>query len=206
MLPLIFLSLLNLNNRLEVEVWVDKEDCVYYPGENLKIFFRASEDCFVSVYDIEVGGRENLLFPLEGEDGWIEKDRVYELPPSGADYDYAINGPEGVETIVCLASTKQSPGLIDEDPDVVREAVEIFIKEPEPAKLRIITTPKNCRIYIIRLDTDEEEYIGRTPRTIVMMPGEYRVRIKKFRYRTLTRRVVLGPGSKRRVFVRLWRY
>ncbi len=203
---LLLLSLLNANQALEIDVWFDREDPVYYPTDNLKIFFRANQDCYCAVYNIEIGGRENMLFPLEGESGWIKADRTYELPPDAADYDYVVGGPEGTETIVVIASPTRLPDLLDEGPDVVRETAEIYIEEPEPAVLRIISTPGNCRIYITAVEFDDGEYRGTAPRTIVLRPGEYVVKITKFGYRTLTRRIWLEPGERRRVFVKLIPY
>jgi hypothetical protein len=117
-----------------------------------------------------------------------------------------IEGPEGVESIIAVASKERLPELDDEGKDIVTKVVEIHIEEPEPAKLRIISTPKNCRIYITDVDTGEEEYIGKSPRTIGIRPGQYRVRIKKFGYRTLIRKIWLDPGERRRVFVKLIPY
>lgn len=207
MFPIMLLSLLVLQySPLNIDVWVDKEEAIYYTTENLKIFFRTGQDCYVAVYDIEVGGREYLLFPLEGENGWVEAGEIYELPTETADYDYVISGPEGIETIVVVGSRERLPGLNDEGPDVVREAIEIFVKEPEPGKLRIISTPDNCRIYISEAEYGDQEYIGEAPRTIVLRPGEYIVKIKKSGYRTLTRKIWLEPGERRRIFVKLKPY
>ncbi|MCK4251462.1 DUF4384 domain-containing protein [candidate division WOR-3 bacterium] len=207
MFPIMLLSLLVLQyGPLNIDVWVDKEEAIYYTTENLKVFFRTDQDCYVAVYDIEVGGREYLLFPLEGEDGWVEAGKTYELPSETADYDYVLSGPEGIETIIVVGSKARLPDLNDEGPDIVREAIEIFVKEPEPGKLRIISTPENCRIYITEIESDDQEYIGKAPRTIVLRPGEYIVKIKKLGYRTLTRRIWLEPGEPRRMFVKLRRY
>jgi len=206
MVFLLLLTLLNANQALEIEVWFDREDPVYYPTDNLRVFFQANQDCYCAVYNIEIGGRENMLFPLEGESGWIEAHRTYELPPDTADYDYVVGGPEGTETIVVVASLDRLPDLSDKGTDVVREAAEIYIQEPEPALLRIISTPVNCRIHITAVEFDDSEYRGTAPRTIVLRPGEYVVKITKFGYRTLTRRIWLEPGERRRVFVKLIPY
>ncbi len=203
---MILFCLLTVNDPLAIDIWVDKEDATYYPTENLKVFFQTNQDCFIAVYNIEVGGRENLLFPLEDDKGWVDASRTYELPPETADYDYVISGPEGIETIVAIASAEQLPTLHDEVSGAVREAVEIYIKEPEPANLRLISTPKDCRIYITEVESDEQEYVGETPRTIVLRPGDYVVQIKKSGYRTLSRRIWLDPGERRRVFVKLKPY
>ncbi|MEO0215936.1 MAG: DUF4384 domain-containing protein [candidate division WOR-3 bacterium] len=192
-----------LRDSLNVDVWFNKDEPIYYPGEKLKVFFKANKDCYIAVYDIEVGGRETLLFPQPGDKGLVHANQVYELPPEDADFDYEITGPEGTERIVVLASQKSLPKLEELGGGVIKEEIEINIEEPEPAKLRIISTPRRCRIYIEDVNTGEEVYIGVTPRTIVLKPGEYVVRIKKTGYLTLQRRIRLDPDEKRRIYARL---
>lgn len=200
------LSLFALTSTLDIDVWVDRDEAIYQPTENLHVYFRANQDCFVAVYNIEHGGRVTRLFPPEEDNGWVEAGHVYQLPPESADYDYVIEGPEGTETIIAVASKDRLPGLHEEDPDVVRTSVEIFIEEPEPSALRIISTPDDSRIFITEIFSGDEEYVGRTPRTIILRPGEYIVTVKKLGYRTLTRRIWLDPGERRRVFVKLTAY
>ncbi|MGQ9817264.1 MAG: DUF4384 domain-containing protein [bacterium] len=190
------------NGQLDIDLWLNKEETVYLPGERLKIFFRVDKDCYVAVYDIDVGGRENLLFPQPGGNGFVQANKVYELPGPDADFDYEITGPEGMEKIILLASIEELPDLSDTI-WASRKEIEISIEEPEPAKLRIISTPEKCRIYIKEVITGKQIYVGKTPRTIVLKPGEYIVEIKKFGYHTTKRRIFLEPNEKRRVYVSL---
>jgi hypothetical protein len=202
---LLLLCVLN-SNPLSIDVWTDKDDAIYYPTEVLTVFFRTNQDCYIAIYDTEVGGSEYRLFPPEGGSGWVQGGRIYQLPPETADYEYVIAGPGGIETIIALASTHRLPSRGDDGPDIVQDVHEIFIKESQPAKLRIVSTPQQCHIYIMELDTGDEEYIGETPRTIVIRPGEYLVTIKKPGFKTMSRRIWLDPGEHRRVFVELMRY
>ncbi|UCG91357.1 MAG: DUF4384 domain-containing protein [candidate division WOR-3 bacterium] len=206
MFSMIFLAFLTITSTLDIDVWVDKDNAVYQPTENLKIYFRANQDCFVAVFNIEQGGRITRLFPPEGDNGWVDAGQVYSLPPESADYDYVIEGPEGTETVIAVASKDRLPDLYDESPGIISKSLEIYIEEPEPSTLRIISTPDDSRIYIMEIFSGDEEYAGQTPRTIVLRPGEYVVTIKKLGYRTLTRRIWLDPGERRRVFVKLTRY
>jgi hypothetical protein len=206
MLSMILCIVLASTGSVNIDVWVDKDDGVYYHTENLRVFFTVDEDCYVAVYNIEVGGGVNQLFPLETDDGWVRAGIVYELPPPDADYEYVIYGEPGIETIIAAASTQRLPGLDEEAPDITREIMEISVQEPEPATLRFITTPEDCRIYIYSVEDDEEESLGTAPRTLAVRPGEYIVTIKRSGYRTLTRKIWLEPGERRRVFVKLNAY
>ncbi|MEO0126132.1 MAG: DUF4384 domain-containing protein [candidate division WOR-3 bacterium] len=192
----------DITNQINIDIWLDRDDYTFYPGDRLKIFFKTDTDCYVAVYDIDVGGRENLLFPPQGENGHVKKERIYELPPPDADFDYEITGPEGIERIIILASKNKLPVLSD-TLEVFKKEIELSIEEPEPAKLRIISTPPKCKIYIKEVMSGKRVYIGKTPRTIVLKPGEYIVEIKKFGYQTIKRRILLEPDEKRRVYVRL---
>lgn len=189
-----------------LDLWLDRDEPEYYPNEHLTIFFQTDEDCFVAVYDVDVGGRASRLFPPEEEDGWVKAGRIYELPPPAADYDYVITGPEGVEQIIAVASAEYIPGMDDEGPAVARRVVDLFVQEPEPATLKILTTPGDCRIHLTEVASGEERYIGRAPETVIIRPGEYIVEISSFGYRTMRRRLWLDPGERKRIFVTLYPY
>lgn len=91
---------------LDVKVWVDKEEgTTYHAGENIKVYFRASHDCYVVIYDIDTRGYVNLLYPTDsGDDSYVEGGRVYRIPDRFDDYDLTIDGPDGVEYIQAVAS------------------------------------------------------------------------------------------------------
>jgi hypothetical protein len=202
----ILLSLIAISNPLEISLWVDRQDGVYHPGDNLFIYFSASQDCFVALYDIEQGGGVSRIFPPEAGDGWIKGGQTYQIPAQSADYDYVVSGPEGVETMIAMASRERLPALNDEGPDIVTEMIDVQIKELAPAELIIVSTPDKCRIYITEAESGVREYVGKTPRGIVLRPGEYFVEIKKVGCRPLERSVSLVAGENRKVFVRLSGY
>jgi len=93
---------------LDVEVWVDKgEGATYHPGEDIKIYFQASRDCYIVLYNIDTRGYVSLLYPLDRwDDPYVEGGRVYRIPDRFDDYDLTVNGPEGVEYIQAVASLK----------------------------------------------------------------------------------------------------
>jgi hypothetical protein len=203
MVFVLLLSLISANTGFNVSLWTDRDDAIYHPGDLLTVYFTADQGCFLAVYNVEQGGGVTRLFPPQGDDGRIRGGQTYQLPPEYADYDYRVSGPEGVETIIAVASRDRLPALHDEGPDIVTEVIDIQIKESEPAELIIVSSPRNCRIYITEEVSGEREYAGDTPRAIVLKPGEYIVEVKKAGYRSVRRTVELSPGEKRKVFVRL---
>ncbi|KPK99661.1 MAG: hypothetical protein AMJ91_07010 [candidate division Zixibacteria bacterium SM23_73_3] len=94
--------------QLDIEVWVDKgEGATYWPGEDIKVYFQASRDCYVVLYNIDTRGYVHLLYPVDrGDDPYIEGGRVYRIPDRFDDYDLTVNGPNGVEYIQAVASLK----------------------------------------------------------------------------------------------------
>jgi hypothetical protein len=206
MLLVSILALIAINNPLAVSIWVNRDDAVYAPGENLYVYFSANQGCYLAVYNVEQGGGVNRLFPPDGDDGWIRGGQTYQLPSESSDYDYVVSGPEGVETIVVMASRGRLPTFDDEGDDVVTEIIAIQIKDVDSAELVIVSKPKKCRIYVVEAESGAREYVGQTPRAVVLRPGEYFVEIKKVGYRPLERSVRLEPGETRKVYVKLRRY
>jgi len=89
-----------------VRVWTSGgEGSVFYPGENMEIFFRTNRDAFVVVVDIDTRGRARLLFPTRSrDDGFVEAGRTMTLPGRRAGYRLMVTGPAGIERIVAFAS------------------------------------------------------------------------------------------------------
>jgi len=97
-----------IDRYLDVEVWSDHSDGEYYAGDDVVIYFRASRDCFASLYSIDTRGRVNLLFPTDpGEDNFIYGGVTYRLPAEDAPYDLEVTGPEGFENIQIIASRER---------------------------------------------------------------------------------------------------
>lgn len=91
--------------RLDIDVWLDNDDGIYYEGENVTIFFRTSEDAFVAIYSLDTRGRVSMLFPAgPWDDGFVHAGDVYSIPSRGDDYELYVSGPEGIEYIQAIAS------------------------------------------------------------------------------------------------------
>lgn len=53
-----------LHYAVAVEVWTDRgEDVFYLPGDPLCVYFRAPEDCYLLLYQMDTQGNVYLLFP-----------------------------------------------------------------------------------------------------------------------------------------------
>ena len=88
---------------LNVEIWTDNDE--YYSGDNITISFRADQDCFVAIYNVDTRGRVNLIYPDDPRDnGYIEGGATYQIPAPGEDYELTVRGPEGIEYLQIVAS------------------------------------------------------------------------------------------------------
>jgi hypothetical protein len=111
---------------LDIEVWVDRgEGATYYPGEEIRVYFRASRDCYVVIYNINTRGYANLLYPYDRyDDYYVEGGRTYGIPDRFDDYDLTVDGPPGTEYIQAVASFE--PISVPNFPGVYDYAEEIY--------------------------------------------------------------------------------
>ena len=91
---------------LVVDVWTNKgEGAVYRPGERIRVYFRASDDCYVTLYNVDTEGYVHLLYPARSLDQhFVQGGITYRLPSRRDPYDLIVSGPSGIEYIEAVAS------------------------------------------------------------------------------------------------------
>lgn len=96
---------------LDIKVWTEKDEgAVYRPGEPIKVYFKASRDCYVTLYNIDTEGKVHILFPYGyKESNFVEGDQVYRLPKLSRHKRLIVTGPAGVEYIQAVASLHPFP-------------------------------------------------------------------------------------------------
>jgi hypothetical protein len=58
------IQIINPHPQFSLKLWLDKErGATYAPGEKIKIFFQASRDSFVTLYNYDTEGRVKIIFP-----------------------------------------------------------------------------------------------------------------------------------------------
>jgi len=58
------IQIINPQPAFSLRLWLDKErGTTYAPGERIKIFFQASRDSFVTLYNYDTEGRVKIIFP-----------------------------------------------------------------------------------------------------------------------------------------------
>jgi hypothetical protein len=99
---------LKFDRYLNVEIWTDHNE--YYEGDKIEFSFKANEDCFVVVYNIDSRGDVHLLYPAGRYDDYrIQGGRIYRVPSKQDDYELTVRGPEGVEYLQIIASREPFP-------------------------------------------------------------------------------------------------
>lgn len=136
----------NKGEELQVEVWVDRPDGIYYDGDDIKIFVRANKDCYINLIYYDAEGNAILVFPnKENLNNKIEGNKVYKVPG-----EYVIKPPFGREILKVIASEAPLPmpkgreiaGLIaiDSIQDYLFNARSIGLKTKNYAESSLVLT------------------------------------------------------------------
>lgn len=96
---------------LEIRVWTDRGDGgIYGSGDRIWVYFEASHDCYVMLYNIDTDGFVHVLFPYDYEENnFVQGGVVYRLPDRGDRYALVVDGPKGIEYIQAVASCHPYP-------------------------------------------------------------------------------------------------
>ncbi|MCZ7558203.1 MAG: DUF4384 domain-containing protein [Bacteroidia bacterium] len=94
---------------IAVDLWTDRgQNEVYYPGDPIAVYFRASDDCFITIYSIGTEGDVSIIFPEFPDDGFVYGGVTYKLPEYYSGMRLRIAGPRGVEYLHAVAT--RDPG------------------------------------------------------------------------------------------------
>ena len=90
----------------KVDVWLDRGcNGSYYIGETVTVSFKANEDGYVTVYDVDTRGQVKVLFPNRYRpNNRVNAGQTYRIPGRGYDYDLVVEGPAGTEYIQAVFS------------------------------------------------------------------------------------------------------
>jgi len=95
----------NEETKLKLDLWLNKpEGSVYRIGEDLKIYVRANDDCYLYIFDLTADGEFKLIFPnVYSSNNFIRKDQTYTFPDKPS-YSFKVSPPEGKEFIIGIIS------------------------------------------------------------------------------------------------------
>ena len=180
-----------------IELWLDKYK--FQPGEELKINFSVDKRCYVYIYNIDVKGKVNLLFPNRfHRDNYLEAGtyqiprRNYRLPigeDTGIEYLQAIISSDPIRTLTENKDFSRYPFLpLGSNPASLAGDVRSQLTDSdvywnsdwlsykvyiEKGLVKVTSEPPNGRVYA------EGNYQGRTPLMIELSVGKNEIYIEK---------------------------
>lgn len=94
------------DNAPDIDIWTNKgNDATYYFGEDVAVYFRADQDCYVVVYDIDPSGDVHILYPSSIEGGtFVRGGDVYRIPGTNDDFKLEVADNSGLDRIYAVAS------------------------------------------------------------------------------------------------------
>jgi hypothetical protein len=103
----------NPKPTFSVEVFTDRDTSgnaspSYNIGENISIGVRVSEASYVYLFNIKSTGQVNQLLPNRyddnGKNNYLQAGETKYFPPRNARYTFDIDGPNGLEKVIAVAS------------------------------------------------------------------------------------------------------
>ncbi|OQA20406.1 MAG: Protein TolB [bacterium ADurb.Bin363] len=91
-----------------VDLNIDRgEFSTYHQKESMIISFRASEDCYMTIYSIQADGSIRLVFPNKFDsNNYLSASRLYKIPSEDMWWEYMLSGTSGLESLVAIATIK----------------------------------------------------------------------------------------------------
>ncbi len=208
---------------LNLDLWLNKpEGSVYKVGENLIIYVKANDDVYLYLFDITPDGQFKLIFPNSySKDNFIKKDKTYTFPDKPT-YSFKVTPPFGKEYVVGIITKKpleifpgkrfesMAPGsVIEKKVETALENLQKTLRKEEGktwaqsvtyfyvqeaqvrSKINIYSNPSGAQVYL------NDEYQGTTPLTLMLLPGNYRVTLKKEGYLDYSTNIVVQEGRDR---------
>ncbi len=201
-----------------IAVKLTTDRSTYVPGNGAKIAITVDKSCYLYLYDIGTDGTVTLLFPNRFQPDPRFGPGTLSLPGKG--YKFVVTGPDGTETLVAVAATVPIPLLVPDKTAPFREFrstpaefaktlaaqlppgkyatawVQVDIHQPRAA-LVIDSTPEGAKIYV------NGSYVGITPKTIIVPPGETTITLEKSGFAPYSRTVTLADRTAAEIAARL---
>lgn len=91
--------------RPKVEVWTDNGNDPYHAGDQARVYLKADQDAYVTVFRVDTDGRVRVLFPRDPwVDNFVRGDREYEIQSSPSSDAFSIDDDPGVGYVFAVAS------------------------------------------------------------------------------------------------------
>lgn len=148
---------------LKVELWTDQKE--HKIGEKMKVYVKASQDCYLTLIDVGTSGDATVIFPNNYTPSNAAKaGATYTIPDPTAGFEFEISGPAGLELIRAIASKEPVVDLTEamqafnsenpfggvKDPPVLTRNIHVTAKKAKPgdwaeAVLRVTILPEDYK-------------------------------------------------------------
>ena len=89
---------------------LDRRTPIYKKGEDLTVNVKASEDCYVWVFDTQTSGTVVQIYPNNyDKKNFLAAGKTLSIPGKGSKYRLQVAPPSGTELITVLASKENIP-------------------------------------------------------------------------------------------------
>ncbi len=96
--------------RFGIKVWTDRME--YQVGDTVRFYVKAEESCYLTLFDVAPNGDATVIFPNKfHKDNYIRGGATYEIPEASYGFQFAVQGPEGMERSKAIATLKPDPLL-----------------------------------------------------------------------------------------------
>ena len=87
-----------------LELWTNQDE-VFQRGDRVKVYFRASEDAYVTVFRVDTDGRVRVLYPVEPwNDNYARREQRYEIKQYGDNHAFVVDDYPGQGYVFGVAS------------------------------------------------------------------------------------------------------
>ncbi|GEM87247.1 hypothetical protein MGR01S_18720 [Meiothermus granaticius NBRC 107808] len=130
---------------LQVRTWVDKDpgktgNPVYQIGERIRVSVQVNQDAYVYLFSVHSNGDIAPILPNAFErDNFLRAGQTRTFPPQGANYEFKVEGPEGQDRVLAIASRR--PLDMSNIIDVANSAVRVQGADNLSRALSIVVTP-----------------------------------------------------------------
>lgn len=98
----------NPNAEFKIDLWCDRKDANYKPGDEITFFFKTTKDCYLTLIDVTTSGKVKVLFPNKYQkNNLIKAGDTYRVPGEKAKYLYRIAKPYGNEVVKAIGTLKK---------------------------------------------------------------------------------------------------
>jgi len=168
------------SQELQVTAWLDRQDSVYYIGEEVVFYVKTNQDAYLTLIDVGTSGRESIvIFPNKyRQNNRIKANQVLRIPAVADSAEmFQLGGPPGRELIKVIVTTHplnffNQTGLttalgpyqkLNRASDAVSKDLNVVLRQPNNAKryndtqLIIEVRPHSFNDKLL-LFTDKAEY------------------------------------------------